>query len=592
MKKQKLLLVFPAVAMMLGGLLAFVPANPLQAADASWQATYWNNKTLTGSHVLQRTETAVDYDWGDGSPDTAVNHDNFSARWTRTINIPSSSSYRFTATMDDGLRVWVDNALIIDSWWDSQVHSLSKDIYLNAGDHSVKIEYYEAGGKAVAKLSWTPIGGTSPVPIANWKGEYFNNTSLTGNPVLVRDDQNIDFDWGGGTPAWGTVSADHFSARWTRSQYFDAGKFRFTVQVDDGVRLWVNGQLVINQWHDSGPVFYTADVDLPSGTIPMQMEYYENQGGAIAKLSWVKLSSSGQWYGEYFNNRALSGSPALTRNDSQINFNWGSGSPATRINSDNFSVRWNRSLNFVAGRYRFTATSDDGVRMWVNGQLVVNGWSDHIPQTFSGEIDLPNGNVPLQVEYYEATGGAQVQVSWTQISSTTPPTTLPPGNGTGTVVSSYLNVRTGPGIQYSKITTLVKNQVVSLTGYRNADGNWVQINMADGSKAWISAKTYYLQTSIPVASMPVWQGTLPTTPTPTPGSGTITNAYYVNLRMGPGVSFSVITAVPAGTNVTLLGRNSSTTWLKMRLPSGTQGWMNAYYVSNKAAFASLPVLSN
>jgi uncharacterized protein YraI len=327
------------------------------------------------------------------------------------------------------------------------------------------------------------------------------------------------------------------------------------------------------------------------------MEYFENVGGAVAKLSWTKLSGTGDWTGQYFNNKTLTGSPVLTRNDSQINFNWGSGSPATNIASDNFSVRWNRTLNFAAGRYRFTATSDDGIRMWVNGQLVINGWSDHQPQTFTGDIDLPNGSIPLQVEYYEGVGGAQVQVSWTPISSTptTPaPTPAPttPSTGTGTVVSPYLNVRTGPGVQHSIITTLVRNQTVNLSGYRSADANWVQINMTNGTKAWVSGKSYYLQTNVNIANMPVWQGTTTPSPAPTTSTGVIQNAYYVNVRSGAGVAYPVITAVTTGTSVTLLGRNGSATWVKLRLPNGTQGWMNAYYVSNSAAFASLPVLSN
>ncbi len=592
MKKQKTVMVFLAAAMLLGSLLAFVPANPLLAADASWQATYWNNKTLSGTPVLQRSEADLNKDWGDGTPDPLIDKDQFSARWTRSINFPTSSTYRFTATTDDGMRVYVDNVLIIDSWWDSQVHSLSADVFLYAGDHNVKVEYYEAGGKAVAKLSWGAIGGNAPVPIANWKGEYFNNISLSGNPVLVRDDASINFDWGVGSPAAG-IAGDNFSARWTRTQIFDAGRYRFTVQADDGVRLWVNNQLIINQWMN-GNSGYTAEIDLPSGGVPIQMEYFENIGGARAQLSWIKLSGSGDWTGQYYNNKNLSGSPVLTRNDSQINFNWGSGSPAPTVNSDNFSVRWTRSLNFAAGRYRFTAISDDGVRMWVNGQLVIDGWSDHPPQSFSGAIDLPNGFASLQVEYFDSTGGAQVQISWTPVPTpTTPttPTTPAPSSGIGTVVSAYLNVRTGPGIQYRIITTLVKNQTVNLTGYRSEDANWVQINMPNGTKAWVSGKSYYLQTNVSIANMPVLPGSVPTTPA-TAGTGVIQNAYYVNLRSGAGVGFPVITAAPSGTVVTLLGRNGNTTWLKMRLPNGTVGWMNANYVSNSATFPSLPVLSN
>ena len=83
MKKHKLTLVFLAAAMLLGSLLAFVPANPLLAADNSWQATYWNNKTLSGTAVLQRNESELNHDWGDGAPDATIDKDLFSARWTR-----------------------------------------------------------------------------------------------------------------------------------------------------------------------------------------------------------------------------------------------------------------------------------------------------------------------------------------------------------------------------------------------------------------------------------------------------------------------------------------------------------------------------
>ncbi len=120
-------------------------------ASSDWDAKYWNNTTMSGDPALQRFESTLDHDWGRGAPASGINADRFSARWERTINV-SSGNYRFTATMDDGLRLWVDGTLIIDSWWDSQVHSLAADIYLSSGEHHLKVEYYDAGGDAVAKL--------------------------------------------------------------------------------------------------------------------------------------------------------------------------------------------------------------------------------------------------------------------------------------------------------------------------------------------------------------------------------------------------------------------------------------------------------
>lgn len=566
-----------------------------QAADSMWEVKYWNNKDLSGDPVLQRTESNLNYDWGNGSPASGiVNRDNFSARWKRNVYFPAGS-YRFTATMDDGMRVWVDNVLIIESWWDSQMHSMSNDIYLNAGDHEVKVKYYEAGGGAIARLSWAPVGGPAPVPIANWKGEYFNNMSLSGSPVLVRDDATINFNWGGGAPAWNVVASDQFSVRWTRNQTFEPGRYRFTVIADDGARLWVNGQLLVNQWHDSNSGTYFAEIDLSGGAVPLQMEYYENVGGAVARLGWEKLSGSGstKWRGEYFNNKNLSGSPVLVRDDANVNFNWGSGSPASGVvNADHFSVRWTRSLRFTPGRYRFTVTSDDGVRVWVNNQQIINAWTDHTSQTFNGEIDLSGGSVPVRVEYYENTGGARVSLSWAPVTAVPQPPSPPsPTTGTGVVQSARLNIRYGPGLQYGVITQLMQNQTVTLAGYRSADGNWVMIHWNSGT-AWVSALPAYLWTSVPVSNLPVWQGTVPNIGGPTAGpTGRVAYVYYLNVRTGPGTTDSIIKAVPSGTVVTLLGRNAASAWAKVQLADGTVGWMSANYLVKSVPMSSLPIVN-
>ncbi len=595
-KNKRYLGLWLAFLFMLAGLLAGQTAVT-RAADNNWQAKYWSNKTLSGDPVVIRTESSINFDWGAGTPDQLLNKDAFSARWKRSVNF-TPGTYRFTATMDDGMRVWVDGVLIIDSWWDSQVHSLSHDIYLNGGDHEIKVEYYEAGGGAIAKLNWTAVGG-SPNTFANWKGEYFNNTSLSGQPVLVRDDADINFNWGTGAPEWNVVASDYFSARWTRSVNFAPGRYQFTVIADDGVRFWTNGQLLVDKWVDSNSGTYFAEVDLPGGPVPLQMEFYENVGSAVAKLSWMRLGGSvaiTNWRGEYFNNKNLSGNPALTRDDSQVNFNWGDGSPAYgTVNSDNFSVRWTRNLNFSNGRYRFTVTSDDGVRVWANNQVIIDGWYDHSPQTFTGEIDLPSGMIPIRVEYYDATGGAQVQLSWMTVSTVPlPQPTVPapapvPSVGIGTVVSPLLNVRTGPGTQYPVLQVLARGQVVNLTGYRSADANWVRINWNGGS-AWVSGRPAYLYTTANIANMPVWQGSVPNTGGPTTGpTATVANVYYLNLRTGPGTTYSVIKAVPSGSVVTLLGRSSASTWAKVQLLDGSVGWMSAKYLTGSTPIITLPL---
>lgn len=490
--------------------LWLMPGAPqASAADDYWRARYFNNRNLSGDPVWVRDEEKIDNDWGGGSPNPpVVKDDNFSVRWTRTINLPGGN-YRFFATMDDGMRVWIDDQLVIDSWTDSQVHTVTADRFLNGGDHSFRVEYFEAGGMAVAKFNWQQIGGGAPTTFNGWRGEYFNNMNLTGAPTVTRDDLNINFDWGNGSPAAG-IPNDQFSVRWTRTLNFNPGTYRFDVFSDDGVRLWVNNVLVIDQWRNQSDGRFSANVNL-SGNTALRVEYFENAGRAAISVAWSPPGGnppqpnpgvppvSGSWIGEYYNNRNLTGSPNATRVDPVINFNWGDGSPMQGINNDNFSVRWTRDYAFPAGTYRFDVFSDDGVRLWVNNQLVIDQWRDQSDGRFNATVNL-SGNVPLRLEYYDHNGRAAVSLSWTATSGgvTNPPSTGMTATVTGTG-GSRLNVRATPN--GTIIGQLAPNQTVSMTGFRSADSGWVEIIRPTGGTGWVSAR--YVTTSVPVSSLAV-----------------------------------------------------------------------------------------
>ena len=235
--------------------------------EPGWQAAYWNNRGLWGPPVMWRTEGGnLDYNWGTGSPHASVPVDNFSARWARSVEF-SAGTYRFTATADDGVRVWVDGQLVIDAWKDQAPTTYSADRYMTAGDHPILVEFYENGGGAMIQLAWQKVGEV----IYDWRGEYFTNIWLSGSPILTRNDASLNFDWGEGSPSWGVVPSDYFSARWTRNLTLAAGNYRFTAVADDGIRVWVNGQLIINAWYDQAPTTYTADIAVTGGAVPVQV---------------------------------------------------------------------------------------------------------------------------------------------------------------------------------------------------------------------------------------------------------------------------------------------------------------------------------
>ena len=117
----------------------------------------------------------------------------------------------------------------------------------------------------------------APPPGGKWKGEYYANPHLAGPAALVRYDTAINFDWGDKSPA-AQIPVDNFSVRWTRTVYLSAGDYRFTATVDDGVRLWVDDQLLIDQWEQHPASTYTKDVTLGAGYHAIRMEYRELTG--------------------------------------------------------------------------------------------------------------------------------------------------------------------------------------------------------------------------------------------------------------------------------------------------------------------------
>lgn len=124
--------------------------------------------------------------------------------------------------------------------------------------------------------------------ISDWRGEYYANPTLAGEPVYIRNDVTIDFSWGSGSPD-PRLPDDGFSARWTRQQFFSDGFYRFTILSDDGVRFWIDGQLLVDEWHDGGSSPYTVDLYLPRDQYSLWLEYYENLGGAQIQLSWKQI---------------------------------------------------------------------------------------------------------------------------------------------------------------------------------------------------------------------------------------------------------------------------------------------------------------
>ena len=188
-RRTIILIVVTALLLALSAITA--AAQTETAADVTWLAQYWNNVNLSGEPVVTRAEANIDHNWGQGSPDPAVNPDRFSARWTTSVEL-EEGNYRFTTVSDDGVRVLVDGVNIIDNW---TVHPETTDtaaIALSAGSHEVTVEYFENTGVATMQFGWeqladpeeeavtiSPTSGTPGTAITVTASGFTPNTEVT-----------------------------------------------------------------------------------------------------------------------------------------------------------------------------------------------------------------------------------------------------------------------------------------------------------------------------------------------------------------------------------------------------------------------------
>ncbi|MFP4394563.1 MAG: PA14 domain-containing protein [Anaerolineales bacterium] len=272
-------------------------------------------------------------------------------------------------------------------------------------------------------LAW-PGWATAQEPIemdytdTHWSASYWNNVDLTGPPVLTQEEDRIDHDWGVGSPE-PRVRVNRFSARWTRRININvAGMYRFTVTGDDGVRLWVDGELILDEWQVQAAKTFTPEKYLTEGAHRVRLEYFENTGAAQIELDWSRIApvQRGWWKVEYFDNMMLRGTPVYSHYEATINHEWGESSPISGIvPADQFSVRWTQSLDLPSGDYRFHLEVDDGARLWIGGNLVLDAWADQTATVYEREVFISGGPTTLQLEYYENASDAVVRLDWERV---------------------------------------------------------------------------------------------------------------------------------------------------------------------------------
>lgn len=129
-----------------------------RAPGAGLYGEYYRGKAF-GERLMTRTDPQVDFHWAAGGPGDGMPVDNFSVRWTGWVLAPASGSFTFHVTADDGVRLWVDDVLLVDQWREQSPTEYSGSARLTVGrKHDIRLEYYEAGGDATISLAWSGPG--------------------------------------------------------------------------------------------------------------------------------------------------------------------------------------------------------------------------------------------------------------------------------------------------------------------------------------------------------------------------------------------------------------------------------------------------
>lgn len=266
-----------------------------------------------------------------------------------------------------------------------------------------------------------PLVEPSPVPppVGAWRVEIYANDTLSGSPALVRDEPGptLERDWGGDSAAAG-LPVDRFSVRWTGSFGFNVADYRFLVRADDGVRVTFDGRLIVDDWDSRQAELVTGDVrnDRPGAHV-VTVEYRDIDGPASISLRWSQLGYYPDWRGEYYAGTTPMSEPILVRNDPEVNFDWGTAAPHAALPSDQFFVRWTRGVSLLPGTYRFWARADDGVRIWLDTQLVADYWYDGVKELSTVVPGIQAGPHMIRVDYYEGFDRAQVRVWWEHLNA-------------------------------------------------------------------------------------------------------------------------------------------------------------------------------
>lgn len=355
---------------------------------------------------------------------------------------------------------------------------------------------------------------------------------------------------------------------------------------------------------------------------------------AVAVPAHAQPTNTATWLAQYYNNVFLAGPEVYeTQVTNGLNLDFGAGSPNAAVNADNFSARFTTDAFFNASTYRFSIRADDEFRFWVNGVVVLSTLDAGQPNTVLTVDQNLSGNVHLQIDYRERSGGASISLNWQDLNAVTtpvptgswlaeyfpnttlsqPPTAIinesSPSHNWGfnaplaSMPAEYWSARWRTSQHFEAgtyrftaqaddgVRVFVDNSLI-IDRFSESPGalNTADITLSAGSH--IITVEYlelfnnaYLDFKIEQISSTGGTGSTPVDP----GTATATvKAFRLNVRNEPTTNGSVVlTKIDLGQSYAIIARTDDSSWYKIDV-NGTQGWVSAPFVtvSNAAAVPS------
>jgi|GEM_PF-6967063 len=291
------------------------------------------------------------------------------------------------------------------------------------------------------------------------------------------------------------------------------------------------------------------------------------------------------WFAQYYNSTNLTGDVVESGEEGKLNINYAETAPFRSLPADNWSARWTTTMDITEDAlYRFRFTIDDGVRFYINEELVLDQFSNGTLRTVQADYRLTPGRYTMKVEYFEGDGNAQIKAECYYIEN--PVLAIDTDGNTVSVIPSNvnfdeaiahittgrINVRANPTVTAAWLDYVYIYQRYDILGITD-DGAWYLIDLKDGRSGWVAERYVKRYDTQPVQIYPSWSGTETVLPN-------VEVAGYataeIKIRTAPR-SGDQIGVVPANGAFRVYARTASGAWYRIAF-EGIEGWVFAPYV--------------